>query len=91
MTTTQNKRIDLDETAAEQITELYRQQIKQELLSQWNNILSEQDEIVQELLKDEYIKEQFIKILTERGVKDLQEATELKGTLKNHGGSNNIW
>jgi pyruvate/2-oxoglutarate dehydrogenase complex dihydrolipoamide dehydrogenase (E3) component len=91
MTTTENKRIDLDQGAGEALAEAYRVKIRDELLSRYPQILEEQDELLKKLLQDEYIKNRFIEILTEEGVKELKEVTQIKATLKNKGGSDEIW
>lgn len=91
MTTTENKRIDLDQGAGEFIEAAYRAKIKEELISQWPQILGEQDELIKKLLDDEATKNRFIEILTEEALKEAKELTEFKGTLKSRGGSNNIW
>ena len=91
MTTTENKRIDLDQGAAEFIEAAYRAKIKEELIGQWPQILEEQPELIKKLLDDEATKNRFIDILTEEALQEAKELTEFKGTLKSKGGSNNIW
>lgn len=91
MTTTENKRVDLEQGAGQFIEAAYRAKIKEELIGQWPQILEEQPELVKKLLDDEATKARFIEILTEEALKEAKELTEFNATLKSKGHSNNIW